>query len=147
MSEEAELGQPSGLVADGAAVAPTPAPAQAAAQPDMGAILRGLATVMENMITAQKQQSEAIVNAIHGRKGTVEELTMPIALRKLQERSPEFPTYDSNAEKFMWWLATVEERRKLRGIPDKVAITFVTEALGSNSRGVITGEQKWPKWE
>ena len=114
----------------------------------MGAILKGLAQVMENMIRTQQSQSEAIVQAIQGRKvGTAEEMTMPIALRKLQERSPDFPTYDGNAENFMWWLATVEERRKLRGIPDEVAITFATEALGSHSRGVITGEHSRLKWQ
>jgi len=138
---------PPGLV-DGAAAAAAPAaPAVLVADMPMGDILKGLATVMHQMIQSQQKQSDAIVQAITNRRvGSVDEMAMPIALRKLQERSPEFPTYDGNAENFMWWLATVEERRKLRGIPDEVAITFATEALGSHSRGVITPEHSRMKW-
>ena len=100
---------PPGLV-DGAAAAAAPAaPAVLVADMPMGDILKGLATVMHQMIQSQQKQSDAIVQAITNRRaGLIDEMAMPIALRKLQERSPEFPTYDGNAENFMWWLATVE---------------------------------------
>ena len=109
--------------------------------------MNGLAAVMQQMIKSQQLQAEAIVQAITSKQGvSVGELTTPIAIRKLQERSPEFPVYDGNADNFMWWLATVEEKRKLTGLHDEVAITYATEALGSHSRGVITAEHSKLGW-
>ena len=43
-------------------------------------------------------------------------------------------------------MATVEEKRKLRGLHDEVAITYATEALGSHSRGVVAPEHGKMKW-
>ena len=129
LNEEVDGGQPSTVLVEGAPAAQaTPAaPVSApipASQAGMGEILNGLAVVMQQMIKSQQLQAEAIVQAITSKQGvSVSELTTPIAIRKLQERSPEFPLYDGNAENFMWWLATVEEKRKLRGLHDEVAIT------------------------
>ena len=36
------------------------------------------------------------------------------AIRKLQEKDPEFPKYDGNPEHFLAWFVAVEERKELR---------------------------------
>ena len=51
------------------------------------------------------------------------------AIRKLQEKDPEFPKYDGNPEHFLAWFVAVEERKELRQLSDKAAIIFATEAL------------------
>jgi hypothetical protein len=66
---------------------------------------------------------------------------IPAALRKLQERDPEFPPYDGNPESFLPWIVAVEEKKNNNKLPDQVAITFAINALGSHARGT-TGEGK-----
>ena len=52
------------------------------------------------------------------------------ALRKLQEKEPEFPKYDDGIpEHFLQWFAAVEERKELRQLSDQAAIIFATKAL------------------
>ena len=51
------------------------------------------------------------------------------ALRKLQEKEPEFPKYDGIPEHFLQWFVAVEERKELRQLSDQAAIIFATEAL------------------
>ena len=51
------------------------------------------------------------------------------AVRKLQEKDPEFPKYDGNPEHFLAWFVAVEERKELRQLSDQAAIIFATEAL------------------
>ena len=40
------------------------------------------------------------------------------AIRKLQEKDPEFPKYDGNPEHFLAWFVAVEERKELRQLSD-----------------------------
>ena len=51
------------------------------------------------------------------------------AVRKLQEKDPEFPKYDGNPEHFLAWFVAVEEMKELRQLWDQAAIIFATEAL------------------
>ena len=64
----------------------------------------------------------------------VRETTDP-AIRKLQEKDPEFPKYDGNPEHFLAWFVAVEERKELRQLSDQAAIIFATEALEGHARG------------
>ena len=48
------------------------------------------------------------------------------AIRKLQEKDPEFPKYDCNPENFLAWFVAVEERKELRQLSDQAAIIFAT---------------------
>ena len=57
------------------------------------------------------------------------------AIRKLQEKDPEFPKYDGNPEHFLSWFVAVEERKELRQLSDQAAIIFATEALEGHVRG------------
>ena len=57
------------------------------------------------------------------------------AVRKLQEKDPEFPKYDGNPEHFLAWFVAVEERKELRQLSDQAAIIFATEALEGHARG------------
>ena len=52
------------------------------------------------------------------------------AIRKLQEKDPEFPKYDGNPEHFLAWFVAVEERKELRQLSDQAAIIFATEGWG-----------------
>jgi hypothetical protein len=74
-------------------------------------------------------------------------MQIPAALRKLQERDPEFPPYDGNPETFLPWIVAVEEKKNNNKLPDQVAITFAINALGSHARGT-TGEGKtFARWD
>ena len=42
------------------------------------------------------------------------------AIRKLQEKDPEFPKYDGNPEHFLAWFVAVEERKELRQLSEGV---------------------------
>ena len=48
------------------------------------------------------------------------------AVRKLQEKDPEFPKYDGNPEHFLAWFVAVEERKGLRQLSDHAAIILAT---------------------
>ena len=61
--------------------------------------------------------------------------TTDLAIRKLQEKDPEFPKYDGNPEHFLAWFVAVEERKELRQLSDQAAIIFATEALEWHARG------------
>ena len=129
-----------------------PVPPPPAETPVLTQVLQGLATVMQEMCNTQKQTSAALMDALQGRHVTGSSSSsgasaVSPALKKLQEKSPEFPFYDGNGENFMWWLASVEEKRRIRAIPDEVAVTFAIEALGSHSRGVILPDQKFANWK
>ena len=41
------------------------------------------------------------------------------AIRKLQEKDPEFPKYDGNPEHFLTWFMAVEKRKELRQLSDQ----------------------------
>ena len=69
------------------------------------------------------------------------------ALRKLQEKDPEFPPYDGNPENFLPWIVTVEEEENTRKLEDQVAITFAVNALGSHARGAIGDGVTFADWE
>ena len=62
------------------------------------------------------------------------------AMRKWQEKDPDFPAYDGNPDNFVPWLVTVEERRGAHKLQDEVAIAYATHALGSHARGTVDGE-------
>jgi len=63
------------------------------------------------------------------------------ALRKLQEKDPEFPRYDGNTGNFLPWLVTVEELKNARKLPDQVAIVYATVAWCSHARGIVRPDQ------
>ena len=63
------------------------------------------------------------------------------ALRKLQEKHPEFPRYDWNTGNFLPWLVTVEELKNATKLQDQVAIVYATLALGSHARGIVSPGQ------
>ena len=73
--------------------------------------------------------------------------TISPALRKLQEKDPEFPPYDGNPENFLSWIVTVEERKNNRKLDDQVAITFALNALGSHARGAIEDGATFADWD
>ena len=51
------------------------------------------------------------------------------AVRKLQEKDPEFPKYDWNPEHYLAWFVAVENMKEIRQLWDQAAIIFATEAL------------------
>ena len=53
-----------------------------------------------------------------------------VAMRKLQEKDPEFEKFDGKLEHFLEWLTRIEERRRHRNVPDAVAIRYALMALG-----------------
>ena len=63
------------------------------------------------------------------------------ALRKLQEKDPEFPRYDGTSVNFVPWLVTVEKLKNARKLPDHVAIVYATGAFGSHARGIVRPDQ------
>ena len=87
-----------------------PVPPPPAETPVLTQVLQGLATVMQEMCNTQKQTSAALMEALQGKHGTGASSSssgasaVSPALKKLQEKSPEFPLYDGNGENFMWWL-------------------------------------------
>ena len=42
------------------------------------------------------------------------------AIRKLQEKDPEFPKYDGNPEHFLAWFVAVEKRKELRQLSESL---------------------------
>ena len=57
------------------------------------------------------------------------------AIRKLQEKDPEFPKYDGNTEHFLAWFVAVEERKELRQLSDQAAIIFCDGGVGRACEG------------
>ena len=90
---------------------------------------RDTATMVEALAAASvRSGSPGAVDVVDGK-------TTDPALRKLQEKDPEFPKYDGNPEHFLAWFAAVEERNELRQLSDQAAIIFATEALEGHARG------------
>ena len=77
--------------------------------------------------------------------GVVVRTTDP-AIRKLQEKDPEFPKYDGNPEHFLAWFVAVEERKELRQLSDQAAIIFATEALEGHARGTAGDGKRFENW-
>ena len=61
------------------------------------------------------------------------------AIRKLQDKDPEFHKYDGNTEHFLAWFVAVEERKELRQLSDQAAIIFATEALEGHAMSWFLG--------
>ena len=72
--------------------------------------------------------------------------TTDLAVRKLQEKDPEFPKYDGNPEHFLAWFVAVEERKELRQLSDRAAIIFATEALEGHARGTAGDGKRFENW-
>ena len=68
------------------------------------------------------------------------------AIRKLQEKDPEFPKYDGNPEHFLACFVAVEERKELRQLSDQAAIIFSTEALEGHARGTAGDGKRFENW-
>ena len=92
-----------------------------------------IANLRELRTRDAKSVAEALVAAStrSGSPGAVDNVVgrSDPALRKLQEKDPEFPKYDDIPEHFLPWFVTVEERKELRQLSDQAAIIFATEAL------------------
>ena len=58
------------------------------------------------------------------------------AIRKLQEKDPEFPKYDGNPEHFLAWFVAVEERKELRQLSEHAAI-ILRRRRWKGMRGVL----------
>ena len=84
-----------------------------------------------------------------GSPGVVEGVavrTTDPAIRKLQEKDPEFPKYDGNPEHFLAWFVAVAERKELRQLSDQAAIIFATEALEGHARGTAGDGKRFESW-
>ena len=57
-----------------------------------------------------------------------------IGIRKLQEKDPEFDKYNGNLDQFLGWLVLVQEKKRLRAVPDQVAIRYAQIVLGEFGR-------------
>ena len=68
------------------------------------------------------------------------------AIRKLQEKDPEFPKYDENPEQFLAWFVAVEERKELRQLSDQAVIIFATEDLEGHARGTAGDGKRFRDW-
>ena len=68
------------------------------------------------------------------------------AVRKLQEKDPEFPKYDGNPEHFLACFVAVEEMKELRQLSDQAAIIFATEALEGHARGIAGDGKRFENW-
>ena len=68
------------------------------------------------------------------------------AIRKLQEKDPEFPKYDVNPEHFLAWFVAVEEMKELRQLSDQAAIIFATGALEGHARGTAGDGKPFENW-
>ena len=68
------------------------------------------------------------------------------AIRKLQEKDPEFLKYDGNPEHFLAWFVAVEERKELRQLSDQAAIIFATEVLEGHARGTAGDGKRFENW-
>ena len=73
-------------------------------------------------------------------------VTTDSAIKKLQEKDPEFPKYDGNPEHFLAWFVAVEERKELRQLSDQAAIIFATEALEGHARGTAGDGMRFEDW-
>ena len=81
----------------------------------------------------------------HGDPRAVLKTTDP-AVRKLQEKDPEFPKYDGNREHFLAWFVAVEVRKELRQLSDQAAIIFATEALEWHASGTAGDGKRFENW-
>ena len=68
------------------------------------------------------------------------------AVRKLQEKDPEFLKYVGNPEHFLAWFVAVEERNELRQLSDQAAIIFATEALEGHARATAGDGKRFKNW-
>ena len=103
---------------------------------------RDTTTVVEALAAVSTRSGgPGAVNNGTGRLGT----TAP-ALRKLQEKDPEFPKYDGNSEHFLPWFVALEERKELRQLSDQAVIIFATEALEGHARGTAGGGKRSRDW-
>ena len=73
-------------------------------------------------------------------------MTSDPAVRKLQEKDPEFPKYDGNPEHFLAWFVAVEERKELRQLSDQAAIIFATEAFKGHAWGTSGDGKRLRNW-
>ena len=88
--------------------------------------------------TATMVEPLAAVSVRSGSPGAVDVgvgRTTDPAVRKLQEKDPDFPKYDGNPEHFLAWFLAVDERKELRQLSDQAAIIFATEALEGHASG------------
>ena len=69
------------------------------------------------------------------------------AIRKLQEKDPEFPKYDGNPEHVLAWFVAVEERKELTQLSDQAAIIFATEALEGHASGTAGDGKRFENWQ
>ena len=65
------------------------------------------------------------------------------ALRKVQEKDPEFQKYNGKPEHFLPWRVAVEDRKELTQLSDQAAIIFATEALEGYERGTAGDGNKF----
>ena len=91
---------------------------------DVTAVAEVFATI------GSRSGSPVVVNYGPGNSATTDQ-----ALRKLQEKDPEFPKYDGKPEHFPPWFVEVEGRKELRRLSYQVAIIFATETV----RGLMIG--------
>ena len=68
------------------------------------------------------------------------------AVRKFQEKDPEFPKYDGNPEQFLACFVAVEESKEPRQLSNQAAIIFATEALEGHVRGTAGYGKKFENW-
>ena len=93
---------------------------------------------MRSRDTATMVEALAAVSVRSGSPGAVDVvvlMTTDPAVRKLQEKDPEFPKYDGNQKHFLAWFVAVEERKELRQFSDQAVVIFATEALEWHARG------------
>ena len=100
--------------------------------------MRHLVSEIAGLRDMRQRDTTGIVEALagatgrSGSPGAVEGgvvRTADPAVRKLQEKDPEFTKYVGNPEHFLAWFVAVEERKELRQLSDQAAIIFATEAL------------------
>ena len=118
--------------------------------------MRHLVSEIAGLRDMRQMDTTTMVEALAGasvRSGSAEVTdggmirTTDPAVRKLQEKDPEFPKYDGNPEHFLSWFVAVKVRKELRQLSDQAAIIFATEALEGHAR-VAAGDgemfENWP---
>ena len=117
--------------------------------------MRHLVTEIAGLREMRTRDTTTIVEAMAGASvrsgspgvvdGGVVRTTDP-AVRKLQEKDPEFPKYNGNPEHVLAWFVAVEERKELRQLSDQAAIIFATEALEGHARGTAGDGKRFENW-
>ena len=106
--------------------------------------IAGLREMRRTRDTTTMVDALAAASARSGSPGAVDVgvwRTTDPAVRKLQEKDPEFPKYDGNPEHFLAWFVAVEER-----MSDQAAIIFATEALEWHARGTAGDGKRFENW-